>query len=92
MRFGVVSPYARGALGRDALDRLHWHMARGLCLSIVSADDSPYRFVVRLTRDDFQLEREAGRSRLFETVAQMLLDAGEPLPTSVEFQRLKALA
>lgn len=90
MHFGTVSSWARGALGPDALDRLHWHLARGMRLSILSSDNSPYRFTVVLYRDAYRLERRnVIRGSLFETVCAMLQEAGEPLPTVVEFERMK---
>ena len=36
--------------------------------------------------------RNVIRGSLFETICTLLIEAGEPLPTEIEFQRLKALA
>ncbi len=88
------TPWARSALGYDAMERLRWHLARGLTLD-VSADGSPYRFWVRLFRPDGSKVvevRNVIRGSLFETICTLLIEAGEPLPTEIEFQRMKALA
>ena len=87
----TYTPWARSALGDENRERIKWHLAHGLHLD-VGSDSSPYQFTIRLFRQDWALVEErydVRRAVLFETVAQMLQDAGEPLPTHVEWQRLK---
>lgn len=88
-----LTPWARSALGPEAMERLKLHLAHDLWLD-VGSDGSPYRFRVLLTRHGLVVaeRREVGRGTLFETVAAMLQEAGEPLPTAHEFERIKAMA
>lgn len=87
----TYTPWARSALGDEARERIKWHLAHGLHLDIGS-DSSPYQFTIRLFGAKWELIEErldVRRAVVFEAVAQMLQDAGQPLPTHVEWLRLK---
>lgn len=74
------TPWARGALGPDRINRLRLHLTAGLALEVGSVG-SPYRFVVTLRRDGALVaeRRDVGRAVLWDRVTEMLADAGEPL-------------